>query len=100
MSIICKEVKDFLKTIRRNNPNAIIIWVYGMIKLQLVPPLIQIGVEEYIFESGDKRVYTLELDAMEDVEKLEEDKGSRGHPGLKTHLLAAYKLSDFIKNPC
>ena len=98
--IIIEGVKDFLKTIRRNNPNAIIIWVYGMIKLQLVPPLIQIAVEEYIFESGDKRVYTLELDAMEDVEKLEEDKGSRGHPGPKTHLLAAYKLSDFIKNPC
>ena len=98
--IIIEGVKDFLKAIRRNNPNAIIIWVYGMIKLQLVPPLIQIAVEEYIFESGDKRVYTLELDAMEDVEKLEEDKGSRGHPGPKTHLLAAYKLTDFIKNPC
>jgi len=98
--IIIEGVKDFLKAIRRNNPNAIIIWVYGMIKLQLVPPLIQIAVEEYIFESGDKRVYTLELDAMEDVEKLEEDKGSRAHPGPKTHLLAAYKLSDFIKNPC
>ena len=98
--IIIDGVKDFLKIIRRNNPKAIIIWCWGMIKLKLVPPLILIGVEEYMFESGDEKVYTLELDSMEDVEILDEEKGSRGHPGPKTHRLAAIKLSDFIKNPC
>ena len=98
--IIIEAVKDFLKIIRRNNPNAIIIWCWGMIKLKLVPPLIQVGIEEYIFESQDKKVYTLELDSMEDVEKEDEDKGSRGHPGPKTHKLAALKIIDFIKNPC
>ena len=71
-----------------------------MIKLQLVPPLIQYGIEEYKYESGDKNVYTCELDPMEDVEKFDEDKGSRGHPGPKTHKLAAEKLYAFIKNPC
>ena len=40
-------VKDFLKVIRKNNPNAIIIWCWGMVKIQLVSPLIQYGVEEY-----------------------------------------------------
>ena len=97
---IINGVKDFLKVIRKNNPHATIIWVWGMIKLQLVPPLIQYAVEEYIFESGDKNVFTLELDAMEDVEVYDEDKGSRGHPGPKTHKLAANKLCSFIKNPC
>ena len=99
-NIIVDGVKDFLKVIRKNNPNAIIIWCWGMVKLELVPPLIQYGVEEYMFESGDKKVYTMELDSMDDVEKFDEDKGSRGHPGPKTHKLAANKLYDFIQNPC
>ena len=97
---IIGSVKDFLRVIRKNNQKAIIIWCWGMIKLQLVPPLIQLGIEEYKYESGDKKVYTIELDPMEDVEKLEEEKGSRGHPGLKTHRLAAKKLCEFINNLC
>lgn len=97
---IIKSVKDFLRVIRKNNPKALIIWCWGMCKLELVPPLIQYGVEEYMFESGDKKVYTLELDSMDDVEKTDEEKGSRAHPGYKTHKLAANKLCDFIKNPC
>jgi lysophospholipase L1-like esterase len=94
--VINDGVRDFLKTVRKNNPNAVIIWCWGMIKLDLVPPLIQSAIEEYMEESGDQRVCTLELDSMEMVEKLAEDKGSRGHPGPKTHRLAAMKLSDFI----
>ena len=99
-NFIIDAIKDFLKVIRKNNNKAIIIWCWGMVKLKLIPPLIQYGVEEYKYESGDKNVYTFELDPMEDVEKLDEDKGSRGHPGLKTHKLAAEKLCDFIKDPC
>jgi len=34
---------------------------------------------------------------MSEVEITEEDKGSRGHPGPKTHKLAAEKLTKFIK---
>ena len=98
--IIIDGVKDFLQVIRKNNPKAIIIWCWGMCKLQLVPPLIKSGVEEYKSESGDNNVYTIELDSMEDVEILDEDKGSRGHPGLKTHKLAATKLYNFIKAHC
>lgn len=98
-NIVIEAVKDFLKVIRKNNNKAIIIWCWGMIILKLIPPLIQYGVEEYKYESGDKNVYTLELDPMENVEKLDEDKGSRGHPGPKTHKLAAEKLYDFIQNP-
>ena len=99
-NIIINSVKDFLKIIRKNNPKAIIIWCWGMVKHLLVPPLIQYGVEEYIFESGDKNVYTLELDYMDEIETNEDDKGSRAHPGFKTHKIASEKLCDFIKNPC
>ena len=35
---------------------------------------------------------------MEDVEHTVYEKGSRGHPGPKTHCLAAEKISDFIKS--
>ena len=91
-NIIINSVKDFLKIIRKNNPKAIIIWCWGMVKHLLVPPLIQYGVEEYIFESGDKNVYTLELDYMDEIETNEDDKGSRAHPGFKTHKIASEKL--------
>ena len=91
-------VKDFLVKIRKNNPVAKIVWVYGMIKLDIVPGLIEKGVEEYKKSSSDSQVYTLQLDSMEDVEVLEEDKGSRGHPGPKTHRLAAEKIKSFVQN--
>ena len=95
--IITAGVVDFLKSIRSKNPAAKIIWTWGMIKLTAVPDYITAGVEQYKKETGDSEVYTLELDSMEDVEKLPEDKGSRGHPGPKTHYLAAKKLTAFIK---
>ncbi|MCR4735253.1 MAG: SGNH/GDSL hydrolase family protein [Treponema sp.] len=95
---IFDEAKAFLKKIRKCNPHAKIIWSWGMIKLDILPPVIQAAVDSYKAESGDKNLFTLELDAMEDVEKLPEDKGSRGHPGPKTHKLAAEKLYSFIKD--
>lgn len=90
-------VKSFLKNIRNHNPNAKIIWTWGMIRLTAIPKFIQNAVDDFKTENDDKNVFTLEFDAMEDVEKLPEDKGSRGHPGPKTHKLAAQKLTDFIK---
>ena len=90
-------VKAFLKNIRSHNPEAKIIWTYGMLKLVAVPEYITAGIEEYKTECGDKNVFLLELDSMEDLEVNPEDKGSRGHPGPKTHKAAAEKLFKFIK---
>ena len=89
-------VTDFLKAVRKNNPSAKIIWVWGMLGLETVPALVQKGVDNYKVTSGDKSVYTLELESLEDLEKLPEEKGSRGHPGTKTHMAAADKLYRFI----
>ena len=69
-----------------------------MIPIDVVPALIQKGVQEYIKESGDKNVYPLELEGMNKLEKCDEDKGSRGHPGFLTHKKAAERIFDFIKN--
>ncbi len=93
---LTKAVTDFLKVVRKNNPFAKIIWVWGMLGLETVPALVQKGVDAYKAASGDKAVYTLELESLEDLEKLPEEKGSRGHPGTKTHMAAAEKLYSFI----
>lgn len=96
--IITESTVKFLQLIRKHNPKAKILWTWGMIKLNVVPPCIKKGIDKYKQISGDENVYSLELDSMEDVEKLPEDKGSRGHPGPKTHKLAANAIVKMIKS--
>ena len=67
-----------------------------MLPLQTVPSLIQKGVEEYKAATGDNNVYTLELESLFELEKTPQEKGSRGHPGVKTHQHAAQKIVEFI----
>ena len=93
---IISSVKNFLGVIRSHNPNAKILWCWGMLPLQTVPALIQKGVDEYKNATGDQNVYTLELDSLFELEKTPQEKGSRGHPGYKTHQAAASKIVDFI----
>ena len=90
---IYEGIKNFLYQIRKNNPSAKILWVWGMLKLDKIPAILQNALEDYKKESGDQNVFSLELDAMEDVENHLLDKGSRWHPGPKTHELAAKKIS-------
>ena len=94
---IISSVKNFLSVIRLHNPSAKILWCWGMLKLHIVPALIQKGVEEYKAASGDINVFTLELESLEDLEKTTEEKGSRGHPGYKTHHAAALKIVELIE---
>ena len=94
---IISGIKNFLTVIRSHNPDAKILWCWGLLKLQVVPGLIQKGVQEYMAESGDKNVYTLELDSIEELEKTPEEKGSRGHPGYKTHHAAAIKIASSLR---
>ena len=90
---IYEGIINFLYQIRKNNPSAKILWVWGMLKLDKIPAILQNALEDYKKESGDQNVFSLELDAMEDVENHLLDKGSRWHPGPKTHELAAKKIS-------
>lgn len=96
--LIKEGVIAFLKNIRQKNPDAKIVWTWGMIKLQVLPSILSDAISEYKKETQDSNVYSLELPAMEDVEKTAEDKGSRGHPGPKTHKLAAEKLIAFLQS--
>ena len=90
-------VKSFLSVIRSHNPNAKILWCWGLLKLLTVPALIQKAIEEYKAATGDKNIYTLELESIEELEKTPEEKGSRGHPGFKTHQTAASKIASLLR---
>lgn len=94
---ISNGVKNFLSLVRNNNPKAKIIWATGMMAIPEVMPAINAGICEYKTISADKNVFTLKFESM-DCEIEEEDKGSRGHPGPKTHKIAARKLVDFINS--
>ena len=93
---IVSAAKQFLHDIRRHNPRAKIIWSWGLLVLDVVPPLIQKGIDEYIAETNDRNVYSLELEPMTMIEKTDEDKGSREHPGYISHKRAAEQLAAFI----
>ena len=95
---IISSVKQFLTVIRTHNPDAKILWCWGMLPLQTVPALIQKGVDEYKTTTGDTNVFTLELDSLFDLEKTPQEKGSRGHPGFKTHQYAAQKIYTCLSN--
>ena len=88
----------FLKEIKSKNPSAKILWCYGMLRLNIVPALIKHAVENYKQITGDSDVWTLEFDDMDTVELTDEEKGSRAHPGEKTHRLAAEKIIKFLQN--
>ncbi|MCQ2590593.1 MAG: SGNH/GDSL hydrolase family protein [Treponema sp.] len=92
------DVIAFVETVRNKNPGAKILWVWGMINIDKVPAVIQKAIQDYKAKTGDKNVFTLELPDMAKVEITNADKGSRGHPGPKTHLLAAEKIVEFLKN--
>ena len=79
-------VKEFLLIIRKNNPGAFILWVYGMIGDNL-KPAIEDGIADYMMMSGDKLVALKMLPSM-----TSETSGSRGHPGLLVHQ----KVADII----
>ena len=79
-------VKDFLKKLRRLNPGAYLLWVYGMCEHRMAPYL-ETAVREYREESGDERTDFLLLPATNPLWV-----GSDNHPGKKEHALAAEVL--------
>lgn len=87
---IVKKQKVFLGKIRKYNPNAMIIWCYGMLGKTLSAAL-ETGVKEFCSENGDEAAFYLELPEM-----TEETAGSRNHPGKKCHEMTAEILVDFI----
>ena len=84
-----QKVKDFLYTLRRCNPKAELVWIYGMLGLDLAPAL-QGAVEAYRAESGDAHAAFLAL--TDDIE----NRGCRNHPGVGAHRTAAAELTAYL----
>lgn len=83
-------VKDFLKLIRICNPQAHIIWCYGMLGIDFQTYICE-AVAAYSEEKEDSRVSYLQLPDTTD-----ESIGSREHPGYLCHQQAANVLADYI----
>ncbi len=88
---IADAVKEFLLILKKNNKNAFILWVYGIIGIDL-KPTIEAGIADYIMMSGDKRVSLKMLPSMSSVTS-----GSRNHPGPDIHKQVADIIAGELK---
>lgn len=82
---------DFMKTLRRHNPGARLVWAYGMIEDSLRPCL-EGAVARFRRETGDQNAWYLPLPAV-----TAEALGSRLHPGPACHEAAAEALAVFLR---
>lgn len=86
-----ESVKEFLLIIRKNNPGAYILWIYGIIGRDL-QPVLEEGISEYMMMTGDKRVGLKIMPSM-----TMETAGSRNHPGPEVHRQCAELLASELK---
>lgn len=85
-------VVSFLHMLRRHNPQAHIVWCYGMLGYEL-SFAINDAMTRYIRESGDHNVIYLQL-----PNTTEETVGSNDHPGKLSHERAARVLTEYLRN--
>lgn len=83
--------EDFLVKLRHHNPQAHLVWAYGMLGVPMMPA-IRRAVDSYVSKSEDKRVSVCELPNM-----TPESAGARSHPGISAHEQAAGTLSSYLK---
>lgn len=83
---------EFLKMVRKNNPDATILCTLGIMGDSLYPSL-EKAVEQYSTESGDTNVHTMKFDVQSPADGLAAD----WHPTEATHTKAADKLATEIK---
>ena len=81
---------DFLRQIRRHNPQAYILWSYGMCGGDIAP-LLRSAVQE-VRREGDQRVGYVQLPPCP-----EKGLGSRAHPGRENHRSAALAVMRRLK---
>lgn len=84
-------VVSFLQMIRRHNPQAHIVWCYGMLGYDL-SLAINDAVNRYTKVSGDHNVIFLQL-----PNTTEETVGSNSHPGRLSHRRAARMLTEYLR---
>lgn len=83
-------VTYLLNVVRRNNKGSKIIYAYGMLGDEMMNAIKE-TVDTFKRETNDKDVFILPLTNTTD-----ETVGSRQHPGLLSHQIAARQISEFI----
>lgn len=83
---------EFLKQVRKNNPEATIFCTLGIMGDGLYPS-VEKAVEQYSTESGDTNVHTMKFD----VQSLADGLAADWHPTETTYKKAAEKLTNEIK---
>ena len=90
-ALLEQAVVDGLQMLRRCNPQALLVWVYGMLGDELRPTLEQ-AIARYRRETGDDRVCFFPL-----PDTTPETVGARQHPGVQSHHRAADALTSFLQ---
>lgn len=83
---------EFIKKVRRNNPDAKIVCALGIMGDRLFPYVEQ-AVENYTAETGDNNVSTFKFD----VQQASDGYSADWHPSVTTHDKAAAKFSEYLK---
>ena len=86
-----KAAEDYLETLRRYNPKALILWAYGMCGYALEEDLRE-AVANYCRRTGDRRALYVSL-----PQAGAEEMGSRQHPGARSNALCAQVLLKVLK---
>lgn len=82
---------DFIVKVRKNNPYAQLIWVYGMLGYSMLESINK-AVGLYQNVSGDEKICVLTL-----PETNRETVGARKHPGILAHQIAAQYIVNQLK---
>jgi lysophospholipase L1-like esterase len=94
LAFFTKGVYNFIQQVRRCNPQAQILWVYGMCSFDLGPE-IEATVARFAEDTGDTKVHFAKLPCMS--AETEDEKGSRQHPGAGTHHRTAKVIAAEIE---
>ena len=89
-----KQYKEFLKTVRKNNPGAMILCVLGYMGTGLNESMVK-AVNEYRAENSDPRIHSMTL---QEQDAARYGYGSNFHPNGKSQERLAEKIQAFIQN--
>lgn len=79
-----KAASDFLKTVRKDNPSAYIVWMYGMMNLDFAA-----AIKDAVAQQKDERILYLDQPLGRD--------GGWGHPSLTMQTNYAQRLTALLK---
>ncbi|MEK4529620.1 GDSL family lipase [Paenibacillus sp. BGI2013] len=86
-----KAVEQFLFKLRKNNPDAQLVWAYGMLGFPMMPAIYR-AVDAYTKGTGDRKVSIIQL-----PDTTEETVGARTHPGDLSHRRTAEVLAEYVR---